>query len=199
MKNTKEVKERIIKATTELIEESSGRTESITSRKIAERADVALGLINYHFNNKDNLISICTKRILSGIIMCFLPDEDGIEVLSDKEQVAQRAKKVLDYIFRYPSISSISTMDDLREYTMRGNSVAIQKGFSLAINKKTMDEDTKRLLVFMLTSAIQTAFLARGISKDVLGYDVTVKAERDACVQRMTEILFDGIGGVSAK
>ena len=195
MKNTKEVKERIIKAATELIEESGGKTESITSRKIAERADVALGLINYHFNNKDNLINICTKRILSGIIMCFLPDEDGIEVHSDKEQVAQRAKKVLDYIFRYPSVSGISTMEDLREYTMRGNSVAIQKGFSLAINKKTMDEDTKRLLVFMLTSAIQTAFLARGVSKDVLGYDVTVKSERDACVQRMTEILFDGIGG----
>lgn len=193
MKNTKEVKERIIKAATELIEESGGNTESITSRKIAERANVALGLINYHFANKDNLISICTKRMLSGIIMCFLPDDDGVEVLTDKEQVAQRAKKVMDYIFRYPSVSSISTLDDLGDYTMRGNSVAIQKGFSLAINKKTMDEDTKRLLVFMLTSAIQTAFLARGVSKEVLGYDVTVKEERDACAQRMAEILFEGI------
>ena len=193
MKNTKEVKERIIKATTELIEESGGKTESITSRKIAERADVALGLINYHFSNKDNLISICTKRMLSGIIMCFLPDEDGIEVHTDKEQVAQRSKKVLDYIFKYPAISNISILEDPSSYTMRGNSVAIQKGFSFAINKKTMDEDTKRLLVFMLTSSIQTAFLASGVSKDVLGYDMTVKEERDACAQRMIEILFEGI------
>ncbi|MCH5201391.1 MAG: TetR/AcrR family transcriptional regulator [Oscillospiraceae bacterium] len=197
MKNTKEVKERIIKATTELIEESGGKTESITSRKIAERADVALGLINYHFSNKDNLISICTKRMLSGIIMCFLPDEDGIEVHTNKEQVAQRAKKVLDYIFRYPSVSSISTLEDLGDYTMRSNSVAIQKGFSLAIDKKAMDEDTKRLLVFMLTSSIQAAFLASGVSKDVLGYDMNVKEERDACAQRMIEILFDGVGNGS--
>ena len=197
MKNTKEVKERIIKATTELIEESGGKTESITSRKIAERADVALGLINYHFSNKDNLISICTKRMLSGIIMCFLPDEDGIEVHTNKEQVAQRAKKVLDYIFRYPSVSSISTLEDLGDYTMRSNSVAIQKGFSLAIDKKAMDEDTKRLLVFMLTSSIQAAFLASGVSKDVLGYDMNVKEERDACAKRMIEILFDGVGNGS--
>ena len=193
MKNTKEVKEKIIKATTELIEESGGKTESITSRKIAERADVALGLINYHFTNKDNLISICTKRMLSGIIMCFLPDEDGIEVHTDKEQVAERTKKVMDFIFRYPAISHISTLDDLSDYNMRGNSVAIQKGFSFAIGKKAMDEDTKRLLVFMLTSAIQTAFLARNVSKDVLGYDMAVKEERDACAQRMAELLFDGI------
>ena len=192
MKNTKEVKERIIKATTELIEESGGKTECITSRRIAQRADVALGLINYHFSNKDNLISICTKRMLSGIIMCFLPDEDGIEVHTDKEQVAQRSKKVMDFIFKYPSISNISTLEDLSSYTMRGNSVAIQKGFSLAIGKKSMDEDTKRMLVFMLTSSIQAAFLARGITKDLLGYDVNVKEERDACAQRMIDILFDG-------
>ena len=195
MKSTKEVKERIIKATTELIEESGGNTDSITSRKIAQRADVALGLINYHFNNKDKLISICTQRILSGIIMCFIPDEDGIVVLSDREQAAERAKKVLDFMFKYPAICSISMLDDLSNYKVRSNSVAIQKGLSLAIGKKSMDEDTKRLLVFMLASSIQTAFLAGDVSKDVLGYDLKVKEERDACAQRMTELLFEGVQG----
>lgn len=195
MKNTKEVKERIIKATTELIEESGGKTDSITSRKIAERADVALGLINYHFSNKDNLISICTQRILSGIIMCFLPDEDGIVVLTEKEQAAERAKKVMDFMFKYPAICSISMLDDLSNYKVRSNSVAIQKGFSLALGKKNMDEETKRLLVFMLASSLQTAFLASSVSKDVLGYDLTVKEERDACARRMTDILFEGVVG----
>lgn len=192
MKSTKEVKERIIKATTELIEESGGNTESITSRKIAKKANVALGLINYHFTNKDNLISICTQRILSGIIMCFVPDDDGIVVPTDKEQASERATKVLDFMFKYPAICSISMLDDLSNYKVRSNSVAIQKGFSLAIGKKSMDEETKRLLVFMLASSIQTAFLAADVSKDLLGYDLRVKEERDACAHRMTELLFDG-------
>lgn len=193
MKNTKDVKEKIIKATTELIEESGGKTESITSRKIAERAGVALGLINYHFENKDNLVSICTQRIINGIIMCFLPDDEGVEVPTEKEQIAQRAKKVLDFVFRYPAICSISVLEDMSSYKLRSNSVAVQKGFSLAIGNK-MDEDTKRLLVFMLTSSIQAAFMSRGVSKEVLGYDLSVKEERDACADRMAAILFEGAG-----
>ena len=192
MKNTKDVKERIIKATTELIEESDGNTDSITARKIAERAGVALGLINYHFNNKDNLISICVQRILNGIIMCFIPEDDGVEVPSDRELVADRAKKVLDFMFKYPAICSISVLEDLSNYRVRGNTVATQKGFSLAINRKSMDEDTRRLLVFMLTSSIHAAFLSGSASKDVLGYDLSVKAERDVCAEKMTKLLFEG-------
>lgn len=193
MKNTKGVKERIIKAATELIEECEGDTDSITSRKIAERAGVALGLINYHFGNKDKLITACVQRILNGIIMCFVPDDDGVEVLSETEQVASRAKKVMDFMFKYHAICSISILEDLNSYRMRSNSVAVQKGFSLALGKGGIDEDTKRLLVFMLTSSIQTAFLACGASKEVLGFDLAVKEQRDACVDRMTELLFRGV------
>ena len=192
MKNTKDVKERIIKATTQLIEESDGSTDSITARKIAERANVALGLINYHFNNKDNLISICVQRILNGIIMCFIPEDEGIEVPTDRERVADRTKKVLDFMFKYPTVYSISVLNDLSNYQLRSNTVSTQKGISLAIDRKSMDEDTKRLLVFMLTASIQAAFLTGSVSKEVLGYDLSVKAERDACADRMTEILFEG-------
>ena len=193
MKNNKDVKDRIIKATTELIEEGGGKTDGITAREIAKRADVALGLINYHFKSKDNLISVCTQRIINGIIMCFLPEDDGIVVPTEEEQIAQRAKKVLDFMFKYPAICSISVLEDLNNYKLRSNSVAVQKGFSLAIGKKSMDEDTKRLLVFMLTSSIQVAFLSSNVSKDVLGYDLTVKEQRDACIEKMSAILFEGV------
>ena len=192
MKDTKDVKERIIKATTELIEEYGGDTDRITSRRIAERADVALGLINYHFTNKDNLISTCVQKIVNRMIMCFLPDNEGIEVPTDREQVAERAKKVMDFMFRYPAICSISVLEDLGSYKAKSNSVYTQKGFSMAISGNINEED-RRLLVFMLTAAIQAAFLSGKASKEVLGYDLTVKEERDICVNRMTELLFEGV------
>lgn len=195
MKNTKDVKERIIKATTELIEESDGNTDSITARKIAERSGVALGLINYHFGNKDNLIATCIQRVLNGIIMCFIPEDEGVEVPSDRERVADRTKKVLDFMFKYPIVYNISVLSDFSSYKLKSNSVSTQKGISLAIDRKSMDEDTKRLLVFMLTASIQAAFLTGSISKEVLGYDLSVKEERDACADRMTEILFEGAVG----
>jgi AcrR family transcriptional regulator len=54
MKN--DVKDQIIQATIELLEEQN-ETEHITMRLIAAKAGVGLGLINYHFKTRDALIN----------------------------------------------------------------------------------------------------------------------------------------------
>ena len=43
MDKNEDVKNRIIKVTTELIEKYNGNTKSITARMIAEKADIGLG------------------------------------------------------------------------------------------------------------------------------------------------------------
>lgn len=43
-------KNRIVDATIELIEQHNGNIKGITARMIAVKADVGLGLINYHFD-----------------------------------------------------------------------------------------------------------------------------------------------------
>ena len=65
------IKEAIIKATTELIEENKGEAKAVTARAIAERSGIALGLINYHFKSKDKLIEMCVQRIVNRILLCF--------------------------------------------------------------------------------------------------------------------------------
>lgn len=52
MKTKTEGKERIIAATMEIINENEGKTAQITTRLIAEKVDVGIGLINYHFRQK---------------------------------------------------------------------------------------------------------------------------------------------------
>ena len=64
-------KEIIIRAATELIEERGEQISDITVREISKRAHVGLGLINYHFGNKDNLIAICVERVINGIVENF--------------------------------------------------------------------------------------------------------------------------------
>ena len=49
-------KEAIIQAAIELIVENDGHSEEITVREICNRAGVGLGLVNYHFGNKDRLM-----------------------------------------------------------------------------------------------------------------------------------------------
>ena len=57
-----DVREKIIHAATELLGELSD-VEKVTVRQIAERADVAIGSINYHFKSRDNLLGIAVGDI----------------------------------------------------------------------------------------------------------------------------------------
>ena len=58
-------KEAIIQATIKLIEEKGEHLEEVTVREICKRAGVGLGLVNYHFGNKDKLIEQCIERMIS--------------------------------------------------------------------------------------------------------------------------------------
>lgn len=189
-----ESKEIIIQATTDLIQESNGDVNKITLRKISERAGVGLGLINYHFGSKEQLIVLCVQRIINNVVMCFSPDKkdysanDGLE---DKERLADWAKQVYDFLFENYAISSISILGDMQNYHAKSNSVYTQKGFSMAI-QNDIGEEKKRLLAFMLTSAMQVAFLAGNASKEILGYNLRDKSERDRFVESLVEMLFLG-------
>ena len=59
-------KEAIIQATIKLIEEKGEHLEEVTVREICKRAGVGLGLVNYHFGNKDKLIEQCIERMING-------------------------------------------------------------------------------------------------------------------------------------
>ena len=64
-------KEAIIQATIKLIEEKGEHLEEVTVREICKRAGVGLGLVNYHFGNKDKLIKQCIERMINGNSRAF--------------------------------------------------------------------------------------------------------------------------------
>ncbi len=199
MQEIRDVKEVIIQVTTELIRENNGKVAKITSRKIAERAEVGLGLINYHFGSKEKLITICVQRIINHVVMCFSPDQKDYnerDGRSDKERLADWAKQVYDFLFDNYAISSISILGDMQNYQAKSNSVYTQKGFSMAI-RNDIREENKRLLAFMLTSTMQVAFLSSSSSKEILGYNLTIKTERDRYVDALVEMLFIGVLGMT--
>lgn len=199
MQKIRDIKEVIIHVTTELIRENNGNVAKITSRKIAERAEIGLGLINYHFGSKENLINICVQRIINNVVMCFSPENKDYNErngFADKERLADWAKQVYDFLFDNYAISSMSILGDMQNYQVKCNSVYTQKGFSMAI-RNNITEENKRLLTFMLTSTMQVAFLSGSASKDVLGYDLTIKLERDRYIDKLVELLFVGVLGMT--
>jgi AcrR family transcriptional regulator len=192
MEKTKNIKEHIMDVTTQLIQESDGDINQITIRRIAERAQVGLGLINYHFGSKDKLILECIQRIINNVVHCFTPEEKVYGENDDKYRLANWAKQVYDFLFENRVISMMSILGDMQDYRAACNSVNTQIGLALALDNFT-DNKQKRMLVFTLTSIMQVAFLLGEYSKEVIGYDLYKKEERDLFIDTVVEMLFDGI------
>lgn len=188
-KTTEEIKKDIISATIELIENSNGNVDEITTRNIADKAKVGIGLINYHFQTKDNLIEICVQHIISQVIFSF-NTKQGI-YSSSRERLISWAIQVSDFLMENSAVSRISILGDLSHYSLHNNSDNSKKGFMLAIGDDMNDEE-KILLAFTLTSTIQAAFLSRSISKDILGYNFCNKDERDRFISALVNMLYGG-------
>lgn len=194
MRNKEDIKEIIIKATTELINQADGDIKTITARSIADRSGVALGLINYHFQSKDNLIAVCVQRIINNVLMSFAPNkidytkDDG---LTDKERLISFAQQTFDYLYENYPIIKISILTDFKDYQSRSNSVLTQMGFQFAL-RGDISKRKKQLIAFLLASVMQTAFLSGENSQIITGYNLMEKTERDQFIIDTVSILMEG-------
>ncbi|MCI6007613.1 MAG: TetR/AcrR family transcriptional regulator [Ruminococcus sp.] len=175
--------------TTGLIQQYNGDTKNITSRMIAEKAGVGLGLINYHFGSKENLITECVQRIIGKVVTEFQMTEN---FETDKERLTSCAICVFNFLFENSAISRISILGDFQNYTANCNSVLTQLGFSMMV-KNHVTGKNKSMLMFILTAAMQTAFLGSETVKQLLGYDFEKPEDRASYIRNLVNILFNGM------
>lgn len=182
------VKNRIIEVTTELIEQHDGNIKNITARMIAEKADIGLGLINYHFGSKEKLIMECVQQIIGQVVAGFHMEQ---KFQTDKARLTAWAAYVFNFLFEHSAISRVSILGDFQNYTENCNSVLTQRGFSLSLENGISNED-KSMFVFILTAAMQVAFLGSETVKQLLGYDFTKAEDRAAYIGKLVDFLFEG-------
>lgn len=190
MNKSTEVRERIIEATIALIQESNGDSSEITTRAIAEKAEVVNSLINYHFQTKDNLITICVQRIIGQVISNFTPSIGTPQI--GRERLTNVAAEVFEFLFANPAISRISILNDLTVPTQDSNTARSQRGIQENIGNR-MDEADKKILSFVLVSAMQAAFLSRAIGMECSGYDLEDSVGRRAFISKLVDMLFYGV------
>ena len=134
-------------------------------------------------------------RYIQKMLAGFAPDvmdpakDDG---LSDQERLISWASQTFDFLFENQAVASISILSDLQNYMADSNSVYTQKGFTYAIRSRRQEE-TQKLPAFILVSAMQAAFLARNNAKEILGYDLFSKSERDLFISDTVAMLFHGM------
>lgn len=188
MKKAEEIKEKIIQVTTELITESDGNAEKITTRAIAEKAQVGVGLINYHFQTKEHLIEICVQRIINNVIHSFQPNfSKGADCV---ENLKETAKQVVNFLMENPEISKISIMGDLSAPGLTDNTMKTTWGFLTFLHNYDMPEQDKLLLTYGMTLMLQGMFLKKDISAQIFDLDFNKKKQRDAWIDFMIERLY---------
>jgi|InofroStandDraft_1065614.scaffolds.fasta_scaffold18814_2 AcrR family transcriptional regulator len=179
-----EIKEQIINAAIDLIKETNGSIDKITIRQIAKRAGVGVGLINYHFQSKKNLIDLCVQQIISGVIAQSKPN---MEKLSPMEKLKCSIKVSIDFLMDNPEISKISILDDFIQGQANDNTFQTLERYYFYANNLRLNEDVFFKAVFLI-HGLQGIFLRSKLYKDK--FDFSDKMQRDSLIDNLVEKIF---------
>ena len=100
-----DTKEVIIQTVIALLMEDQN-TDHVTIRNIADRVGIGVGLINYHFKSKDNLLCLAIGRIMADMAADFISSEASLlsspldtlkEMLKELYQLAGKYEKLIQY------------------------------------------------------------------------------------------------------
>lgn len=191
--NTVNCRERLIDETIRLINEHNGDVEKVTIREITGASGVSVGLINYHFGNKENLIAASTQKIISQVISAFKPDMSAGKDLNayeaGKARLCLAACQVFYFLFTNPSVSKISILNDYSNYNDASNSWAAINGFSNIIGEAVPSREKREKIAFYLVNSMQVAFLKSFTEPVFLGYDFGVGADRKRFIEELIDTL----------
>ena len=165
-------KEAIIQATIKLIEEKGEHLEEVTVREICKRAGVGLGLVNYHFGNKDKLIEQCIEHFQS-----IREKTDGFTPF---EKLEYLGNMTLDFLFEHYAVSKISVLTDMQSPKENDNTYRTYTAYLplVAACRPDLDEAAIKRKTLYLITVMQQMFLRYEIISQTLGIDLRQKENR---------------------
>ena len=183
-------KEAIIQATIKLIEEKGEHLDEVTVREICKRAGVGLGLVNYHFGNKDQLIEQCIERMINGTVEHFQNIREKTDGFTPFEKLKCLGNMTLDFLFEHYAISKISVLTDMQSPKENDNTYRTYAAYLplVAACRPDWDESTVKRKTFCLISVMQQTFLRYETTSTILDIDLSKKENRKAW---HTQILHD--------
>ncbi len=183
--NELDARSRIMKATMEILDEEPD-ISSITVRKIAEKAGVGIGLINYHFGSKEKLLYETVNVTMTQMAEEFLGTGKTGE-LEPLEFLKYMLKKLSDFAIRYKKLTQISV-----SYTLLQGDMETEMYLLPALRAyygRSRDEMELKLLAFTLITTMQVLYLRADTFRKYSGIDILDEKQRNKYI----DFLIDSI------
>jgi AcrR family transcriptional regulator len=176
----KESRSRILEATMALLQETHN-ISTLTVRMIAKKAGVGVGLVNYHFGDKQNLVResvrvFIGRQIIKGYGM------RPPEAATLRGRIAALLRGPMDFLAEFPRISRVSILYDLSSPAAADNSddtySELEKALRSIMPVEAIPPDFN-VRLWAVMGMIHEAFLRQERLKTRTGYDFSIAKDRD--------------------
>lgn len=178
-------RKKLIAAAIELSEETE-RIDKITVRQIADRAGVGIGLINYHFQSKDNLL-----RVAIGEVMVDLAHGMFDDITFASMPPKGKLKALLKRLFEFGSSHEKLARFTLQQGFMGGDLNAAMFIMPLVkeLHAGTTDETRLRLIASQIIIPLQFFSLHPKEARMYHGYDLNSADERNRLIDTLVDLV----------
>lgn len=178
MVNELDARNRIMEAAKEILDEEQDISR-ITIRRIAEKAGVGIGLINYHFQSKEKLLNE-TVNVTMGRMAEEFHSIEKLNGMEPVEFIKYMLKKLSDFAVRYQKLTRISV-----SYALMQGDMEAERYILPALRTfygRSKDERELRLLAFTLITAIQAIYLRADAFLKYSSIDVLDEEQRNEAI-----------------
>ena len=181
----------IIQATISLINEKGENVNNITMREICKKANVGLGLINYHIENKDNLISTCVEKIVNNIVAKFVEMSEKAKECTPFEKLERLGNMTLTFLFEHYAISRISILSDIQSPNENDNTHRTYRAYLPLVASCRPDWDKNKVaeITYCLIITMQQSFLRHEVIRKTQNINLKNNEERKRFYKKMIENL----------
>ncbi|HKL13141.1 MAG TPA: TetR/AcrR family transcriptional regulator [Halanaerobiales bacterium] len=181
-------KEKIIKETIQIMKKEKD-FEKITMRNIAKKADVAVSMLNYHFQTKENLINRAVESYISDVIKNSEDRHREMELTSE-QRMRSGINAAADFIANNPGVSRVSILSDLKKGSIDDNSSHIFQSIFNQLKRYFGDqknEITLKILAQQQLAALQVIFLRTEVFKKQTGLDFFKEDDRREITKKIVD------------
>jgi len=184
-----DAKERLIDVTIKMICKGKKPSE-ITVKEITENAELGNGMVNYHFQSKDNLIRLAVKKVMTCATKSLSEKMKVKEEKSPSKRLTIILKEVINFIADNSEISKIAILDDLENNQGTAHLLSSEESYNKCL-KDLYGDNMHKIWIknYLIAGYINYIFLKAENIKNEMGFDFYNKEDREKAIENLIDEL----------